>query len=81
MSFSDTPARHSNKTSRTAEEISDQIDELRSDIQNLATTLINVAAKQLACAQDSLEKSIRNNPIAAVGIAAAIGFLYAMIRR
>ena len=79
MFSSDTPARHSDKTSRT--EISDQIDELRSEIQNLATTLINVAAKQLACAQDSLEKSIRNNPIAAVGIAAAIGFLYAMIRR
>jgi ElaB/YqjD/DUF883 family membrane-anchored ribosome-binding protein len=81
MSFSDTPARHSNKTSRTAEEISDQIDELRSDIQNLATTVTNVAGKQLTRAQDSLETSIRNNPIAAVGIAAAIGFLYAMIRR
>jgi ElaB/YqjD/DUF883 family membrane-anchored ribosome-binding protein len=81
MSSSDTPARHSNKTSRTAEEISAQIDGLRSDIQNLATTVTNVAGKQLTRAQDSLETSIRNNPIAAVGIAAAIGFLYAMIRR
>ena len=81
MSSSDTAPRHSDRRSRTAEEISDQIDELRSDIQNLATTVTNVAGKQLTRAQDSLETSIRNNPIAAVGIAAAIGFLYAMIRR
>jgi len=57
MSFSDTPARHSNKTSKTAEEISDQIDELRSDIQNLATTVTNVAGKQLTRAQDSLDSA------------------------
>jgi ElaB/YqjD/DUF883 family membrane-anchored ribosome-binding protein len=41
----------------------------------------DTAGKQLTRTQDSLETSIRNNPIAAVGIAAAIGFLYAMIRR
>jgi ElaB/YqjD/DUF883 family membrane-anchored ribosome-binding protein len=29
----------------------------------------------------AFETSIRNNPIASVAVAAAIGFLYAMIRR
>jgi hypothetical protein len=52
MFSSDTPARHSDKTSRT--EISDQIDELRSDIQNLATTVTNVAGKQITDARNSL---------------------------
>jgi ElaB/YqjD/DUF883 family membrane-anchored ribosome-binding protein len=80
MSSSDTAPRHSDKRARTAEEPSDQIDELRSDIQNLATTVTNVAGKQLTRAH-SLETSIRNNPIAAVGIAAAIGFFVRMIRR
>jgi ElaB/YqjD/DUF883 family membrane-anchored ribosome-binding protein len=31
--------------------------------------------------QENLAMAIRNNPFAAVGIAAGIGFLYAMIRR
>ena len=43
--------------------------------------MTNVAGKQFSRAQKSIEQSIRNNPIAAVSIAAAIGFLYAMIRR
>jgi ElaB/YqjD/DUF883 family membrane-anchored ribosome-binding protein len=69
------------KKPKSAEEMSDQIDELRSEIQNLASTVTDVAGKQLSAAQNSLETSIRNNPFAAVGIAAGIGFLYVMIRR
>jgi ElaB/YqjD/DUF883 family membrane-anchored ribosome-binding protein len=61
--------------------MSDQIDELRSEIQNLASNVTDVVGRQLTAAHDSLETSIRNNPIAAAGIAAAIGFLYARIRR
>jgi ElaB/YqjD/DUF883 family membrane-anchored ribosome-binding protein len=80
MSSSDT-APGPRKKPKSAEEMSDQIDELRSEIQNLASTVTDVAGKQLSAAQDSLETSIRNNPFAAVGIAAGIGFLYVMIRR
>ena len=54
---------------------------MRSELQNLTTTVTAVAGKQFSRTQESIEQSIRNNPIAAVGIAAAIGFLYAMIRR
>jgi hypothetical protein len=39
-----------------------------------------LAGKQPTAAQNRLEISIGNNPFAAVGIAAGIGFLYAMIR-
>ena len=81
MSSSDTARPSSGKQFKTAEEMSDQMDELRSEIQNLASTVTDVAGKQLTAAQNSLETSIRNNPFAAVGIAAGIGFLYAMIRR
>jgi ElaB/YqjD/DUF883 family membrane-anchored ribosome-binding protein len=80
MSSSDT-APGPRKKPKSAEEMSDQIDELRSEIQNLASTVTDVAGKQLSAAQNSLETSIRNNPFAAVGIAAGIGFLYVMIRR
>ena len=41
----------------------------------------DMAGKQITGARNSLETSIRNNPIASVAVAAAIGFLYAMIRR
>jgi ElaB/YqjD/DUF883 family membrane-anchored ribosome-binding protein len=66
---------------KSPEELSDQIEALRSELQNLTTTVTDVAGKQFSRAQESIEQSIRNNPLAAVGIAAAIGFLYAMIRR
>ena len=67
MSSSDT-APGPRKKPKSAEEMSDQIDELRSEIQNLASTVTDVAGKQLSAAQNSLETSIRNNPFAAVGI-------------
>jgi ElaB/YqjD/DUF883 family membrane-anchored ribosome-binding protein len=58
----------------STEEISDQIDELRS------STVTSVAGKQIKSTQENLATAIRNNPFAAVGMAAGIGFLYAMIR-
>jgi ElaB/YqjD/DUF883 family membrane-anchored ribosome-binding protein len=61
--------------------MSDQIDELRSQIQSLASSVTVAAGKQITSAQESLVTTIRNNPFAAVGIAVGIGFLYAMVRR
>jgi len=58
-----------------------EIDELQTQLQNLATTVSNAAGWQIRRTQQSLESIIRENPIASVAIAAAIGFLYAMIRR
>ena len=81
MSSSDTAPRSGSKKSKSAEEMIDQLGELRSEVQKLASTVSNVASTQLSQAQESLAATIRNNPFAAVGIAAGIGFLYAMIRR
>ena len=69
------------KKSRTQEQISSEIDDLQSQLQNLASTVSNAAGRQIRTTQSSLEKTIQDNPIASVAIAAAIGFLYAMIRR
>ena len=68
-------------TPASAEEISDQIDELRSQLQKLTSTVTSVTGKQIKSTQESLETTIRNNPFAAVGIALGLGFLYALIRR
>ena len=81
MSIGDKGPRLAGKRGEIPEELSDQIEALRSELQNLTATVTDVAGKQFSRTQESIEQSIRNNPIAAVGIAAAIGFVYAMIRR
>jgi hypothetical protein len=50
-------------------------------MQNLASTVSDAAGRQLRTAQTSLQTAIRDNPLVSVAIAAAAGFLYAMIRR
>ena len=70
MSYSDTGPRSGGKRPKSAEEISDQLDELRSQMQNLASSVTDAAGKQITSAQDSLVTTIRNNPLAAVGVAA-----------
>jgi len=68
-------------TKPASTEVSDQIDELRSQLQKLTSTVTSVTGKQIKSTQESLETAIRDNPLAALSIAAGIGFLYAMIRR
>ena len=74
-------SRPGGKRSRTQQEIDSEIDDLQSQLQNLASTVSNTASRQIRTTQNSLEITIRENPIASVAIAATIGFLYAMIRR
>ena len=73
--------RPASRRSRTQEEMNSEIDDLQAQLQNLASTVSNAAGRQIRTTQQSLESTIRENPIALVAIAAAIGFLYAMIRR
>jgi ElaB/YqjD/DUF883 family membrane-anchored ribosome-binding protein len=73
--------RPASRRSRTQEEMNSEIDDLQAQLQNLASTVSNAAGRQIRTTQQSLESTIRENPIASVAIAAAIGFLYAMIRR
>jgi ElaB/YqjD/DUF883 family membrane-anchored ribosome-binding protein len=73
--------RSGSKKPKSADEMSDQLDELRAEMQNLASSVTDAAGKQITGAQESLVRAIRNNPLAAVGIALAVGFLYGVIRR
>ena len=81
MSSSYTSPRAGGTKPESTEEISDQIDELRSQLQKLTSTVTSVTGKQIKSTQESLETAIGDNPLAALSIAAGIGFLYAMIRR
>jgi ElaB/YqjD/DUF883 family membrane-anchored ribosome-binding protein len=63
------------------ESLSEQIDAIRSDIQALTATVGDVAGKQWGQAQTSAQDTIRRNPLAAVAIAAGLGFLYGAFRR
>jgi ElaB/YqjD/DUF883 family membrane-anchored ribosome-binding protein len=81
MSSSDSGPRGGAKRPRTEQEIRSEVDELRSQLQNLTSTVTDAASRQIRTSQESLERTIRSNPLAAVGIAAGLGFLYAIIRR
>lgn len=71
-----------------AEELAEQIEAIRADIQSLTSTVSRVANKQLGQAQDkaveamsSAEDAIRENPVSAVAIAAGLGFLFGIFTR
>ncbi len=77
----------SNRT-RDAEDLAQQIDAIRGDIQNLTSTVSRIAGKQLNRAQDKAmetaseaEDVIRKNPLQAVAIAAGIGLLLGILTR
>ena len=71
-----------------ADEIADQIDAIRTDLQNLTSTVGRIANKQLNRAQDKAiataseaEEVIRRNPLQAVAIAIGVGFLFGVLTR
>ena len=71
-----------------ADEIANQIDAIRSDLQNLTSTVGRIANKQLNRAQDKAmataseaEEAIRRNPLQAVAIAVGLGFLFGVLTR
>ena len=71
-----------------AEELAEQIEAIRADIQSLTSTVSRVANKQLGQAQDkaveamsNAEDAIRENPVSAVAIAAGLGFLFGIFAR
>jgi ElaB/YqjD/DUF883 family membrane-anchored ribosome-binding protein len=75
-------------TARDADELANQIDAIRADLQNLTSTVGRIANKQINRAQDKAmetafeaEEAIRRNPLQAVAIAAGLGFLFGVFTR
>jgi ElaB/YqjD/DUF883 family membrane-anchored ribosome-binding protein len=75
-------------TGRDAQDLTDQIEAIRADIQSLTSTVGRMAGKQLNRAQDKAvetanqaEEAIRHNPLSAVAIAVGLGFLFGLFTR
>jgi ElaB/YqjD/DUF883 family membrane-anchored ribosome-binding protein len=73
---------------RDAEDLANQIDSIRADIQTLTSTVGRIANKQIGRAQDKAmetaneaEEAIRRNPLSAVAIAVGLGFLFGVFTR
>jgi ElaB/YqjD/DUF883 family membrane-anchored ribosome-binding protein len=85
MSSTDTSGK---KTSRETEELNDQIEAIRADLQSLSSTVGRIANTQMGRAQDKAietanqaEEAIRQNPLSAVAIAVGLGFLFGVFTR
>lgn len=73
---------------RDADELANQIDAIRADLQNLTSTVGRIAGKQVNRVQDKAiatateaEEAIRRNPLQAVAIAVGLGFLFGVFTR
>jgi ElaB/YqjD/DUF883 family membrane-anchored ribosome-binding protein len=69
-------------------DLGDQLDAIRADIEALSSTVTRIANRQLSRAQDKMvetareaEDALRRNPLAAVAIAVALGFLFGVFTR
>jgi ElaB/YqjD/DUF883 family membrane-anchored ribosome-binding protein len=73
---------------RDVEDLNEQIEAIRADIQSLTSTVGRIANKQLNRAQDKAldaaneaEAAIQRNPLSAVAIAVGLGFLFGVFTR
>jgi ElaB/YqjD/DUF883 family membrane-anchored ribosome-binding protein len=71
-----------------AQELANQIDAIRADLQNLTATVGRIANKQVNRAQEKAvdvakeaEETIRRNPLSAIAIAVGLGFLFGVFTR
>ena len=69
-------------------DLGDELDAIRADIEALTSTVARIANRQLSRAQDKMvetardaEDALRRNPVAAVAIAVALGFLFGVFTR
>ena len=83
-----TGAKRAGASARDADDLANQIDAIRADIQSLSSTVGRIANKQLGRAQDKVtetanqvEDAIRQNPLSAVLIALGLGFLFGVFTR
>jgi ElaB/YqjD/DUF883 family membrane-anchored ribosome-binding protein len=73
---------------RDAEDLANQIEGIRADLQNLTSTVGRIASKQVNKAQDKAmetayeaEEAIWRNPLQAIAIAVGLGFLFGVFTR
>ena len=83
-----TGAKRAGASARDADDLANQIDAIRSDLQSLTSTVTRIAKGQVNRAQDKAietayeaEEVIRRNPLQAVAIAAGLGFLFGVFTR
>jgi ElaB/YqjD/DUF883 family membrane-anchored ribosome-binding protein len=92
MSSTDTDMRTGaakrSSMSRESDDLAAQVEAIRSDIQNLSSTVGWIANKQIGRAQNKAletaneaEEAIRRNPLSAVAIAAGLGFMFGVFTR
>ncbi|MGA7456297.1 MAG: DUF883 C-terminal domain-containing protein [Methyloceanibacter sp.] len=81
-------AKRAGASARDADDLANQIDAIRADLQNLSGTVTRIAKGQVNRAQDKAmetayeaEEAIRRNPLQAVAIAAGLGFLFGVFTR
>jgi ElaB/YqjD/DUF883 family membrane-anchored ribosome-binding protein len=73
---------------RDSQDLANEIEAIRADIQSLTSTVSRMANKQINRAQESAmetaqeaEEAIRRNPLSAVAIAVGVGFLFGVFTR
>lgn len=81
-------AKRAGASPRDADDLAGQIDAIRADVQSLTGTVSRIAKGQVNRAQDraleaagEAEDAIKRNPLAAVGIAVGLGFLFGVFTR
>jgi ElaB/YqjD/DUF883 family membrane-anchored ribosome-binding protein len=81
-------AKRAGASARDADDLANQVDAIRTELQNLTSTVGRIAGKQINRAQDKAmetayeaEEAIRRNPLQAVAIAAGLGFLFGVFTR
>jgi ElaB/YqjD/DUF883 family membrane-anchored ribosome-binding protein len=75
-------------TSSSGEDLNEQIEAIRADIQSLTHTVGRIANTQINRAQDKAmktaaeaEEAIKRSPLSAVAIAVGLGFLFGVFSR
>jgi ElaB/YqjD/DUF883 family membrane-anchored ribosome-binding protein len=64
-----------------AEDFRDHVENLASDAVAASRTAVDGAIAEARSLEESVERHIKDNPMRAIGIAAGVGFLFALLTR
>jgi ElaB/YqjD/DUF883 family membrane-anchored ribosome-binding protein len=88
MSTSETPAKKTRDTILDTYELAEHLEAMRAELGNLTSTVSRIAGKQLGNAQAKARETavqagatITQNPLTALAIAVALGFLFGALTR